>query len=71
MAPSSKEPLVVQIVQRKGALSVAADLAVVPAGLEILQRCWSVFSSRGESLLERRIDADKFFFFDGLCIGTR
>lgn len=70
VAPSSKEPLLVQIVQRKEALPVAADLAVAPAGLEILQRCWSVFSSGGESLLQCRTDANKLYF-DLLGMGTR
>lgn len=47
---------------------VAADLAVVPAGLRILQRSWSVFSSRGENLCESRIDGNKF---DRLSVGKR
>lgn len=69
VAPSSKESLLVRTV-KKEALSVAAGLAAVPGGLEILQRRWSVFSSRGESLLECRIDANKLYF-DWLGVGTR
>lgn len=41
---------------------VAADLAVVPAGLEVLQRRWSVFSGGGGGLLVCRIDANKLYF---------
>lgn len=68
VAPSSQEPLLVQRVQRKEVLLVAADLAVVRAGLGILQRSWSVFSSRGENLCECRIDDNKF---DLLSVGMR
>lgn len=68
VAPSSQEPLLVQRVQRKEVLLVAADLAVVRAGLGILQRSWSVFSSRGENLCECRIDDNKF---DWLSVGMR
>lgn len=53
---------------KEGDLLVAADLAVVPAGLGILQRSWSVFSSRGENLCECRIDDSKF---DWLGVGMR
>lgn len=68
VAPSSKEPLLVQRVQRKEVFLIAADLAVVPAGLGILQRSWSVFSSRGENLCECGIDGNKF---DWLGVGAR
>lgn len=53
---------------KEGDLLVAADLAVVPAGLGILQRSWSVFSSRGENLGERRIDDS---VSDWLGVGAR
>lgn len=69
VAPSSKEPFLVQTVQRNEVLWVAAGLVVVPAGLDPTEvLVWLQQQRRKPAGV--RIDANELRF-DWLGIGTR